>query len=144
MQQPFRVEPMMPVDKYVTYGVSASKDTGVITACKDAGCKAWQNGWETSVDESTTLGRNQARYIRSGSGRTFTERRTGSGVTVFRFESFQRCFAEHRTRPDVYVRRHGDWRGNPSGQRFYHANAADWTDDFREHQAQISQAIERG
>jgi len=144
MQQPFRVQPMMPVENYVTYGISASKDTGIITACKDAGCQAWQHGWETTVDESTPLGLNQARYIRTGSGRTFTEAKTGAGLTVFRFESFQRCFAEHRTRPDVYLRRHGDWRGNPSGQRFHHANAADWTEDFRANQDRINSEIQKG
>jgi hypothetical protein len=144
MKQPFRVEPMLPVEKYITYGISASRDTGVVTACKDAGCQAWQNGWETIVDESTVLGANQAAYIRRMSGRTFKEAKTGAGTSVFRFEPFQRCFSEHRTRPDVYVRRHGDWRGNPSGQRFYHANAAEWVEDFQGNQARINSEIQKG
>ncbi len=134
----------MPVEKYVTYSIAASRDTSVVAACKDVGCQAWAHGWETSVDESSELGRTQAAYIRTRSGRTFTERRTGEGLTVFRFESFQRCFAEHRTRPDILARRHGDWRGNPSGGIRHHTRAVDWIEDFRTNQAVIDREIEKG
>lgn len=143
-QQPFRIQPNMPVGDYVTYSVSASRDTAVVTACKDAGCLAWAHGWETVVDESTALGVNQAGYIRTLSRRTFTEGRTEAGLTVFRFEPYQRCFAEHRTRPDVFVKRDGDWRGNPTGRRRRHANARDWVEDFQENLGAIKTIQERG
>jgi len=143
-QQPFRLDPVGPVGMYQTYGARASQDTGVITACREAGCQAWQRGWETTVDEATALGQNQAKYIRTASGRTFTEKRTGEGLTVFVFESFQRCFTEHRTRPDLFTRRHGDWRGNPSGRSYTFARPQDWMDDMRNNQDKIDQAIKRG
>ncbi len=52
------------------------------------------------IDESTDLGREQAAYIRQRSGRSFREMRTAVGpdaLTVFRFDSGQRCFADHIT-----------------------------------------------
>lgn len=143
-QQSNRVQPRGEVHQYQTYSIQAGNDQGVVTACRDAGCQAWAHGWETTVDERTPLGLAQARYVRGQSGRTFTERKTAEGLTVFRFEAFQRCFTEHRTRPDVFTRRHGDWRGNPSGQVHVHARPQDWVEDFMEHQARIDQAAQKG
>jgi hypothetical protein len=51
------------------------------------------------VDERTELGKGQATYIRTQSRRTFRESPTAEGLTVFRFDSGQRCFQEHQTRP---------------------------------------------
>lgn len=143
-RETFRIQPLMDVTRYVTYGARATKDTGIVTACKDAGCQAWTHGWETAVDESTDLGRGQARYIRTSSGRTFKEKKTADGMTVFVFEAHQRCFAEHRTKRDVFLRRDGDWRGNPTGNVFVHARPEDWVEDLMEHQDTLQKLIERG
>lgn len=139
-----RIQPVGQVHQYQTYAIRAGRDTAVVTACKDAGCEAWARGWETTVDEATDLGKRQATYIRTGSGRTFTERRTAAGLTVFKFEAFQRCFREHRTRQDVFYRRHGDWRGNPSGTVHVHSRPQDWTEDFMEHQDRLNTLIKKG
>ena len=139
-----RIQPVGAVHQYQTYVVRAGQDQAIVTACKDAGCQAWARGWETKVDERTTLGQAQAAYIRTKSGRTFTEKKTAEGLTVFRFEAFQRCFQEHHTKPDVFYRRHGDWRGNPSGQRVVHSRPEDWTEDFMGHQDRINTLIKKG
>lgn len=96
------------------------------------------------IDESTTLGKDQAAYIRGESGRTFREQRTAAGLTVFRFESGQRCFADHKTRPELYLVRDGDFRGNPTGRRRQHARPADWVENVQEDLARFNESRKRG
>jgi hypothetical protein len=142
--QPFRITPAGGPGDYITYSIRGGRDTTVVAACKDVGCPAWAHGWETTVDEATDLGKRQAAYIRQKSGRTFTEQFTAAGLTVFRFEAFQRCFAEHKTRPDSFWRRDGDWRGNPTGRSLRHTRAQDWIEDFQEHEGSLADQREKG
>lgn len=129
---------LLPAESYQTYSITQPTDRTVVAACEQVGCQAWQHGWESVIDESTQLGKDQAAYIRSVSRRTFREQRTEAGLTVFRFESGQRCFAEHRTRPELYAVRDGDCaRGNPTGRVRQHSRAADWVEDFGEHQLRL-------
>lgn len=144
MQTVNRIEPNLPVGDYQTYSISARRDTTVVAACEQVGCPAWLYGWESKIDESTQLGQHQAHYIRTQSGRTFREQKTGDGLTVFRFEAHQRCFAEHRTNPEIYLVRDGDWRGNPTGRRRQHTRPADWVEDMQENQGRLIEAQERG
>lgn len=139
-----RIDPAMPVGAYQTYEIRAPRDVRLRSACEQASCPAWKFGWESVIDESTPLGQDQAAYIRSQAGRTFREMRTEAGLTVFRFESGQRCFAEHGTRPDIYLVRDGDWRGNPTGRARQHTRPTDWVEDFGEHQQAIADQRERG
>lgn len=140
--EPHRIEPKMPPGSYLTYQVSTPKDITIKTACEDAGCLAFRFGWETTVDERTTLGLAQARYIRTVSGRTFREMRTAGGLTVFRFERGQRCFAEHRTRPETWSVLHGDWRDSEPLRT--HTRPGDWLEDFAEHQDQLADEARKG
>jgi len=142
MRQLNRVTPVGPASAYQTYQIVAPADTTVVAACEQVGCAAWTHGWETVIDESTPLGVEQARYIRTEARRTFRELRREEGLTVFRFDAFQRCFAEHRTRPEFYVVKDGDWRASYNARQ--HANADDWVDDFRNHQDQLATRLERG
>jgi len=142
MRQINRVTPVGPASAYQTYQIAAPADTTIVAACEQVGCASWANGWDTVIDESTPLGADQAAYIRQQAGRTFRELRREDGLTVFRFESRQRCFAEHRTRPEFYVVKDGDWRASQNVRR--HANADDWVDDFRNHQDQLATRLERG
>lgn len=144
MQMANRIDPNLPVGAYQTYSISAQRDVAVVAACEQVGCAAWQYGWESKIDESTQLGQQQAHYIRHVSGRTFREQKTGDGLTVFRFEAHQRCFAEHRTNPEIYLVRDGDWRGNPTGRRRQHTRPADWVEDFGEHQQRIVDQQQKG
>ena len=93
-------------------------------------------------------------YIRKNSGRRFVESRVlsdeGVPLTAFRFEAGQRCFRadEHRARlerPEIYLVRDGDWRGNPRGtEPRRHASAADWVDDFANHQETLANRLKEG
>jgi hypothetical protein len=143
---PNRPPPRLPVQAVQTYQVASPADTTIVAACEQVGCPMWLDGGDTIVDEATPLGQAQARFIRSGdTGRSYRELgRTAEGRTVFRFEAHQRCFAEHQTRAELYVVRHGDWRGNPSGRSRQHARPADWVEDFAEHQDRIQTAIQQG
>lgn len=138
------IAPQGNVEDYQTFQITTPRDGAIITACKDAGCHAYAHGWESVVDERTTFGRAQAHYIRYQSGRDFTERKTGDGLTVFAFKAFQRCFAEHRTRPELYVVRHGDWRGNPSGRVRQHQRPDDWVEHFALNQQKLADQAQQG
>ena len=143
MSAPFRIAPNMPASAYKTYTIAKPHDTFVKAACQEVGCVAYAHGWETLIDESTDLGRSQGDYIRRQSGRTFTEICEIGGMTVFRFEPFQRCFADHQTRPETYGIYHGDWRGT-FGQLRTHTRPADWVEDFATHQQGLADLIEKG
>jgi hypothetical protein len=140
----FRLPPAHAVEAYQTYSITVPPDVLVKAACEQVGCEAWRNGWESVINEATDLGKAQADYIRTRAGRTFREQRTAGGFTVFRFDSGQRCFAEHKTRPELYAVRDGDWRGNPTGRARRHTRAADWVEDFGEHQQRIADQTEKG
>jgi len=145
MGTPFRIPPALPASAYKTYRLDSPRDTVVKAACEYVGCQARANGWETMVDESTALGRAQALYIRTEARRTFTERRTGDGLTVFRFDPGQRCFANHQTRPERYSVTGGDWRGNPLGvPPRIHTRPGDWVEDMQETLDAVRTAQERG
>jgi hypothetical protein len=138
-----RIEPVGPAAAYKTYTIDSPRDTTERAVCEQVGCQAWRNGWRTLVSGRTDLGRAQAEYIRTRSRRTFREQRTGDGMICFIFESGQRCFADHKTRPETYAVHLGDWRQNFGAVRT-HVRAADWVDDFGEHQQGIADQIERG
>jgi hypothetical protein len=140
-----RIAPQGRPEDYQTFQVSTPRDGGILTACKDAGCRYYREGWKSVVDERTELGRRQAHYFRYQSGRTITrEQKTADGRTVFTFAAHQRCFEEHWTRPEIYVVRGGDWRGNPTGMFRQHANAADWVEDFAENQIKLADQLQQG
>lgn len=142
-QQPFRIEPAMPASAYKTYSIRSPRDTLIRTACEQAGCPKWRDGWETILDEADPVHAEAAGWIRTAAKRTFTERRSGA-LTVFRFESGQRCFEDHQTRPERYFVRGGDWRGNPRGDVRQHVRPADWQEDFGEHQQGLADQIGKG
>ncbi len=129
---------------YQTYSITSPRDTTLRAACEQVDCVAWRHGWQSAIDEATELGRTQAAYIRTQSRRTFREQRTSEGLTVFVFEPGQRCFADHRTRPEIYLVRDGDWRENPTGRSRQHQRAADWVEDFGEHQLRLVEQQKKG
>lgn len=148
---PFRIEPKMGPASYRTFEVAQPITTHYRQAtCAEVRCLAYESGWQSGIDESTDLGQRQAHYIRKQSGRSFTESRSEVGITVFVFEPGQRCFASdtHRVpleRPALYVVREGDWRGNPREiEPRVHARAADWVDEFANHQDRLATEIDRG
>lgn len=139
-----RPEPALPAHAMLTYAIRSPSDRRVRAACSQVGCEYWRDGWDSIVDERTANGQIQAAAIRTRSGRTFRELRTGAGLTVFRFEPGQRCFRDHYTIPEIYLRRAGDHRGNPTGERYRHTSSAAWVEDFAEHQARLATEAQRG
>lgn len=144
MGEAFRLEPQGPVQAYQTFSVRSRPDKAVRTVCERVACPAWREGWESAIDERTDLGAAQAAYIRSQSGRTFRELRTEAGLTVFRFESGQRCFADHKTRPELYLVRDGDFRGNPTGRVRRHDRPQDWVENVQEQLGRFNEDRQKG
>lgn len=139
--------PILPqgrVEDYQTFHIAVPPDTAIKQVCEDAGCHAYAHGWQTICDERTQLGRARAHYIRWQSGRDFREQKTADGLTVFRFDPFQRCFADHKTIPEVYSVEHGDWRGNPSGAVRTHQSPADWVEHFGLNQQKLAEQHQEG
>lgn len=120
------------------YRVQMPRDVTVKAACEDVDCENWRYGWDSLIDESTSLGQAQAEYIRTKSGRTYREMHAPDGLTVFRFESGQRCFEEHRTRPARL--------SVASGGRTLvtHASLADLAEDYTQHVGRLADQFERG
>lgn len=141
-----RVDPALPVQAMKTYAIASPVATHYRDGtCEEAGCLAHQHGWQTSIDESTDLGQRQAHYIRKLSGRRFTERRTEVGLTAFGFVAGQQCFTRHKVsleRPEFYLVRAGDWRGDPRGDSSHFFTGPDpWVNDFGEHQDRIARVV---
>lgn len=143
MATPFRPrDPRMPVEAYRTWSVQSRPDKRVKTVCERVGCPQWRSGWESVIDESTPLGKSQAAFIRS-SRRTFREQKTAAGLTVFRFEPGQRCFADHQTMPELYLVRGGDYRAKVGGVRV-HKNPADWVEHVQQHMGLLLDERDKG
>lgn len=142
-----RIPPALPVGAMKSYVISAPLATHWNTAtCADVDCVHYLTGWESHIDERTQLGQRQARYIRSESGRRFTEEKNELGITVFAFEAGQRCFAQHRARnmrDDTYIERGGDWR-RVVGTPRVHKNADNWTESFALNQDRLKTLTDRG
>lgn len=129
-----RVAPRVPVQAMTTFSMKAPLAThwGPAT-CIDVDCPHHIHGWRTIIDETSNLGQAQAHFIRSESGRRFTERRDELGMTIFEFDAGQKCFTEHRQpleREPIYLVRGGDARAVTTPPRI-HANADDWIDDMQ-------------
>ncbi len=142
-----RIEPRLPVTAYKTYQFAAPLSTHWRNAsCSEKECRAYIQGWVTACDEATTLGAAQADYVRHNSGRTFTETRE-DGLTVFTFGPGQTCFVDHKIRidrPELFIVRDGDWRGNPTGETRTHTRPEDWVEDFADHQDRLAARQSRG
>jgi hypothetical protein len=141
-----RITPKLAVHQVKSYDISSPKDTHQRRAsCAEVECKATRLGWESFIDESTSLGQRQAEYIRRRSGRGFRETRNEFGITVFTFPPGQSCFSEHHVsveRPEFFIVRDGDWRGNPTGRVRLHDRPEHWVEDFASHQEGLIRASE--
>jgi len=149
MQNLNRNPPGMPPENYKTFQIAAPINTHWrLATCEEAGCEAYQNGWRTTVDESSALGAFQADYIRHDKSRRHLEDKQPDGMTVFTFPAGQTCFGgEHRVpldREERFLITGGDWRGNPRGTPRVELRSDQWVDDFACHQDRLKTAFERG
>lgn len=142
MPEPNRPEPRLPVQAFKTYALLSPISTHRRPAtCAEVHCTAYERGWTTRVPRTSDL----AEFIRAGThGRRFTETTMIDGAEAeFMFPPGQPCFraGQHTVpleREPLYIVRGGDWRGNPTGEKRQHVRAADWVDDFAEHQDRIA------
>lgn len=112
-----------------------------VGTCEESGCLAHHNGWKSLIDESSSLGQQQANYIRKHARRKYTEQKDPNGKTEFVFEAGQTCFAQHKVpleRPALYIVKDGDFRGNPTGFSRRHTKPEHWVEDFSEHQDRVA------
>lgn len=147
-----RITPNLPASAYRTFQIVSPISTHWRPAdCAEFECEQHLRGWKSAIDESTELGQKQAWYIRKQSGRKFTESRDEQpGLTVFTFEAGQTCFSsgQHKVplgRPEHYLVKGGDWRGNPTGaETRKHTKPEHWVEDMQEGFDKLRSAQERG
>jgi hypothetical protein len=143
----FRVKPGLPVTAMKSYTVAMPLATHFRPAtCAEYECPDYLHGWVTVVPADSPA----AEYIRHDRSRRWTEARQPGGLAEFAFEAGQQGFAgprhEHLVpngRPERFIERGGDHRGNPRGDVREHS-ADTWTDSFANHQDRLSTAHERG
>src|SRR5258708_11320422 len=115
--EPLRVAPGGPAGAMKAYQIAAPVAAHWRPAsCEEAECLAYLHGWQTSCDESTELGQRQVAYIRHDKTRKHAERRAETGLTVFEFGPWQKCFRPHRVpnpRPGRSLATGGDFPGYP-------------------------------
>lgn len=148
MQRPVnRIQPQMPASAYKTYELAAPVATHWRKAtCAEIDCPRYLNGWRVHVEQIGP----ELEHAAKTSGRRYQELRVAEGQTYLVFEAGQPCFqmSEHRKRiekPELYVVRDGDWRGNPRRtEARQHARPELWVEDFAEHQQGLARVQERG
>lgn len=143
-----RIPPNLPVTAMKTYQLAAPRSTHWRPAtCTEVDCAAQANGWVSTLDPDTDLGKRQIAYIMRESGRRFAYEVLESGLVQITFQAGQQCFAEHvlpREREPLYLVRDGDFRGNPTGRVQQHTRPDDWVDDFATHQQHLADRAEQG
>lgn len=138
---------LLPPGAYKTYGLAQPRSHFREVSCAEYECEHHQNGWQTLVDESTERGQRQAYYIRSFSGRKFSETRTEAGLTVFSFEAGQQCFrSPHRmaVKEPLYLIGQGDHRTYRPQTAARVPTARQWIDDFGENQDRLTDRRNQG
>jgi hypothetical protein len=147
MQQMNRVEPQMPASAYKTFQIVAPVSTHWRPAsCAEVGCADHVNGWRVRVEGLDP----QMLHAAKTSGRKYSELRVADGETWLVYEAGQPCFrsSQHRKRidrPELYLVRDGDHRGNPRGTRVrQHIKPDHWVENFAEHQQGLADAHQKG
>lgn len=143
-----RARPAGPVTAYATFRVANPRATHTRPAtCAEVDCGPFLRGFLVRCDESTDLGRRQARYLREH--RRDGTARTWGTVTEFLFPPGSRCMGtEHRVlidRPPVCLLRPGDWRGNPGGRHAVRSvGVPEWIERFALNQDKLAERVRRG
>ena len=141
-----RPSPKLPAHAMTTYGIRRPAHPRSAAVCEALGCLKWRHGWDSALDMADAAHARAAEAIRAGgTGLAYTELSGPHGTTlvIFRFAAHQACPDFHRKEPQ-FLRRNGDYRGNPRQELVRHASAGDWQEDFAEHQDHLADAIRRG
>lgn len=145
-----RVQPLMGPNAYKTYSLKMLRRHAT---CQEIDCPNYLNGWTFKV--AHLMEDPKLNHMARTSGRQFREQEL-NGEMYLVYEPGQQCFsaATHTTvredmleTPLLFVGR-GDWRTfdrrglPPDAMR--HKTAADWVDDFANHQDALKTAYDRG
>jgi len=132
-----RVMPELPVTAMRTFAIVAPTTTHFRPAtCQEVDCPAFQYGWTLATAGQPAVLVHAAK----NSGRAFIAvRDETTGAEQLIFESGQPCFkaSTHRVRvdrPEIFLSRNGDWRGNPDGagaKPLIHSSADAWADEMQ-------------
>lgn len=148
MQRPLTRNPVTaPPSFYETYSIRTPKSSVVPATCEEVSCPYMARGFKVSVDESKTVGQQNAAALRKDPQRTPKESRDEFGMTIFEYAPGTRCMSKHTKRLDdsnIFLVRGGDHRGNPKGtQTRTHTKPEFWVEEFAETQDKIIKAIEK-
>lgn len=144
-----RAEPSLGAEHMQTFAIEAPKATHFRPAtCGEVSCDMAERGWTMKLDLTTELGQRQARYIKYQSGRRYEIVDQHDGLVELRFPGGQECFKQHQVRtdrPERYLVKGGDHRGNPRGQLTrVHKKPEFWVEEFQENSSRLNQLKERG
>jgi hypothetical protein len=142
-----RFKPVGPASAYRTFSIKAPIGSHFRPAtCEEVGCPNYLHGWRIRVEGLEP----QLLHTAKNSGRKYSVLEIAANEHWLVYEAGQPCFqqAAHRTRlerPELYVVRDGDHRGNPLGTaRRVHKNAEEWAEDLHEHTDKILDALKEG
>jgi hypothetical protein len=141
------IEPMLPASARKTYAIRSPLATHTRPAtCVEVDCPNYLHGWRVHVE---AVGPELAHAART-TGARFREQHVSEGHTYLVFEAGQICFgaSRHRIgvgRPQLFVVRDGDRRGNPRGTPVrQHTRPDFWVEDFAEHQQSLADEAKKG
>lgn len=141
------VHPLLPVTARKTYAIHSPLATHTRPAtCVEVDCPNYLHGWRVHVE---AVGPELAHAAKT-SGARHKVVELSAGHTYLVFEAGQICFgaARHRIgvdRPQLFVVRDGDRRGNPRGTPVrQHTRPEHWVEDFAEHQQSLADAANKG
>jgi hypothetical protein len=142
-----RHPPKLAAAQMKTYAIEAPAATHFRAAtCEQAGCEAYRQGWQLRKEVLSP----ELLHAVETSGRSYTEMPVRDGETWLVFAPGQPCFraAAHRVRldrPELYVVRGGDWRGDPMNVGTQvHSGPDAWADDFATHQDKLANEGKKG
>jgi hypothetical protein len=140
-----RLQPVRGVGAYQTFEISSPVATHFRPAsCAEFGCRFYAEGWMVKVLPDS----DDERLLRAG-GRAWARiETTEDGFRRYVFEAGTPCLraVEHRVslqRPEIYTVWAGDWRAQ-IGEPYRHSHAADWVDQFANHQDRLARVASRG
>lgn len=144
-----RATPRLGAENMQTFAIEAPAATHFRRAsCEEVSCPMAERGWTMKLDLNTELGRRQGRYIKRNSGRKYEVVDQRDGLVTLKFSGGQECFQEHQVRtdrPERYLVKGGDFRGNPRGQLTrVHKKPEFWIEEFQENSSRLNQLKERG
>jgi hypothetical protein len=140
-----RPAPALPVGTMQTFSIRVPEVTHYRPAsCAEVDCPNYLHGWRIRVEGLTAELLHEARNY--GHHRQLD---VAEGETWLVYEAGQPCFqaSTHRVRldrPELYVVRGGDWRGNPTQRVLRHSGPDPWLDDFQTNQQTLADLEKKG